>query len=145
MGRLHVGAVLAQLWTAGSAVLLFAAVAGILTQPQFPLGLGAIRTRGLAGLWVTFVPAVVGLAGVILLRGTRWLGAGLLLLYSAFWALVIASGLPSIWNAKSSFCLNGLGVCITSPWIGRLTALALLAPFLAIAVWTGRRCMRPTG
>ena len=131
MGRLHVGAVLAQLWTAGSAVLLFAAVAGILTQPQFPLGLGAIRTRGLAG--------------VILLRGTRWLGAGLLLLYSAFWALVIASGLPSIWNAKSSFCLNGLGVCITSPWIGRLTALALLAPFLAIAVWAGRRCMRPTG
>ena len=130
---------LARLWTAGSATLLLVIAVGILTQPGFPLGLGPIRTTGLAGLWVTLVPAVVGLVGVVLLRGDGRLGPGLVLLYSVFWSVVVASALPSVWNAKKSLCLNGPGFCITGPWIGRMVAVGILTPFLLVGVWAWRR------
>jgi hypothetical protein len=130
---------LARLWVAGSAVFLLVVAAGILAQPGFPLGLGPIRTTGRAGLWLTLVPAAVGLAGVVLARGRGRLGPGLVFVYSAFWSLVLASGLPAVWNAKESLCLKGLGFCITSPWIGRLAALGVLTPFLLVGSWAWRR------
>ncbi len=83
MNRHRVTAGLARFWTAGSATLLLVIAIGILTQPDFPLGLGLIRTTGLAGLWVTLVPAVVGLVGVGLVRGSGRLVPGLVFLNSA--------------------------------------------------------------
>lgn len=129
---------LALFWSAGSGILLLGIALGILTQPTFPLSLGLIRTTGLAGLWATLLPAVVGLGGVVLLRRSYRLGAGLILIYSAFWVLLLASGLPLVWNAESSFCLDGLGVCITGPWLGRLAAMSLLTSFLLVGIWSWR-------
>ena len=130
---------LAVSWCLLTALLLLGISVGILTQPGFPLGLGWIRTTGLAGLWVTLLPGVVALAGVVLLRRRRRLAGGLLVTYSAFWAAVVGSGLPLVWYAKSSLCLNSLGVCITSPGLGRLAATALLAAFVLAGArfWPG--------
>lgn len=139
MNGYQVAGGLTRFWVTGSAVFLLFVAVGVLTQPSFPLGLGLIRTTGLAGLWLTLVPAAVGLAGAVLARGHGRLGPGLVLAYSAFWSLVLASGLPSVWNAKESFCLKGLGFCITSPWIGRLAALGVLTPFLLVGAWAWRR------
>ena len=130
---------LARFWITGTAILLFVVAVGILSQPGFPLGFGVIRTTGLAGLWMTLVPGLVGLSGVVLLRGTGRLGPGLVLVYSVFWSLIVGSGLPSVWNAKESFCLKGLGFCITSPWIGRAAAMILLTSFLLVVLWAWRR------
>jgi hypothetical protein len=90
---------LAVSWSLLTAILLLGITVGILTQPGFPLGLGPIRTTGLAGLWVTLVPAVLAFAGVVLLGHRNRLAAGLLVTYSASWAAVVASGLPLVWNA----------------------------------------------
>ena len=129
---------LAQWWIVASAVPLLVIAIGVLTQPDFPLGLGFIRTRGLAGLWATLFPAVVGVGGVLLLRWSDRVGAGLILVYSAFWSLLLVSILPLVWNAESSFCLRGLGVCITAAWLARLTVLGLLTPSLLVSVWSWR-------
>ncbi len=129
---------LARFWATASAIFLLVIAVQILMQPSFPLGLGSIRTTGLAGLWVTLVPAVVGLAGVVLTRASSRLGPGLVVLYSLFWSVGVASALPTIWNAKTSFCLSGLGFCITSPWIGRMAAIGVLASFLLVGGWAYR-------
>lgn len=129
---------LAVSWSLLTAILLLGMTVGILTQPGFPLGLGPIRTTGLAGLWVTLVPAVVAVAGVVLLRHRSRLAGGLLAAYSLFWTVVVAGGLPLVWNARSSFCLNSLGVCITSPWLGRLATMAILTAFVVTGAWSWR-------
>ncbi len=113
----------------GLSVLVFA-------TPRFPLAIGLLRTTGRSGLWITFLPTLVALAGVILWRRGR-LGAWLLTAYSSFWCLGMLSGLPYVWNAKQSFCIRTF--CITTPWLGRLTVLALAAPFLLAAIWAGRK------
>jgi hypothetical protein len=123
-------------WSVTSAVPLLAIALGILTQPDFPLGLGIIRTRGLMGLWATLFPAIIGVSGVVLFHWSNRAGSGLILAYSAFWSLLLASILPTVWNAESSFCLQGLGVCITAPWLARLTVLGLLTPFFLLWVWS---------
>jgi hypothetical protein len=130
---------LAVSWCLLTALLLLGITVGILTQAGFPLGLGWIRTTGLAGLWVTLVPADVAFAGILLLGRRRRVAGGLLVTYSAFWAAVVASGLPLVWYAKSSLCLNSLGVCITSPWLGRAAATVLLAAFVLAGarLWPG--------
>jgi hypothetical protein len=132
------------MWILLSAVPLLGIALGILTEPNFPLGLGIIRTRGLTGLWVTFLPAVVGVAGVVLLRWPGRGGAALVLAYSSFWAVLLGGMLPVVWNAESSFCLRGLGVCITAAWLGRLTVLGLLTAFLLASTWCVARLRRGT-
>jgi hypothetical protein len=130
---------LVTFWTIASSLPLLAIALGILTQPGFPLGLGIIRIRGLTGLWATLVPAVVGVAGVVLLhRRSRRVGAALILSYSGFWSVLLAGMLPVVWNAESSFCLRGLGMCITAAWLGRLAVLGLLTPFLLVCAWCWR-------
>jgi hypothetical protein len=132
-----VAAALVRFWVTGTAILLLVVAVHIVSQPDFPLGLGWIRTTGPAGLWLTLVPALVGLAGVTLLRRPGRTGPTLVFLYSAFWSLTVAGALPGVWNAKRSFCLSSL--CITNPWVGRAAALGLLAPFLLVALWAWRR------
>jgi hypothetical protein len=117
-------------------ILLFLGLSVLVfVTPRFPLAIGLLRTTGRSGLWITFLPALVGLAGVLLWRRAK-LGAGLLTAYSSFWCLTFLSGLPYVWNAKRSFCIRTF--CITTPWLGRLTVLALAGPFLLAAIWAGR-------
>lgn len=115
----------------------------IVRDPGFPLNLGVISTTGGAGLWATLLPGLVGLVAVVLVLWHSTLGARMLGLYSLFWAGIFASALPTVWNAKRTFCTRTL--CITTPWISRLLVLALATPFLLVAIWTRRhaRDLRP--
>jgi hypothetical protein len=70
----------AMLWTSFTLVSLGVITAMIVREPAFPLGFGWIRTRGLAGLWITVPSILIGLAGMVLLQTRRLIGARLLLL-----------------------------------------------------------------
>jgi hypothetical protein len=126
--------VLALLWSSLTAFLLMGISFLILRDAKFPLNLGIINTTGRAGLWATLLPGLIGLVAVLLALWHSKIGVRLLGIYSLFWAVVVASGLPAVWNAKRSFCIRTL--CITTPWLGRLMVLALTAPFLLVALWT---------
>ncbi len=137
MGRVSgVQRALVSAWVVVTAIPLLAMVVHILTRPDFPIGLGFIRTRGLMGLWVTLLPAVVALGGVVTLGLRRRMGAAMLLAYSVFWSVLLAGALPLVWNAESSFCFRGLGVCITAAWLGRAVVLLLLSFCLLVFAWT---------
>jgi hypothetical protein len=131
--RSEIGRWSALLWLAVSTIYLLVLSALILGNAQFPLNLGAIRTTGRNGLWVTLAPAIIGCLAffLVLLRtraGTIVLGA-----YCAFWIAVLAAGLPWVWNARESFCTKT--VCIRTPWIGRLLVFGLMVPFAIVANW----------
>lgn len=111
----------------------------VLRNPRFPLALGIIRTTGRTGLWITLLPAMVALVGLIA-RTRKKFSAVLLAAYCAFWSVVILSGLPFVWNAKQSFCFKNL--CITSHWVARLAVLGLATPFVLAAISTGRPIAR---
>ncbi len=133
-------------WTVASALPLLAIALSVLSRPDFPLGLGVIRTRGLGGLSVSLFPAAVAVAGVALLRRWPRVGAALVLAYAVFWSVLLAGMLPVVWNAQSSFCLRGVGVCITAAWLGRLVVLSLLLLFLFVGAWSCRALRRaPSG
>lgn len=131
---------LVLVWTLASLVVLFVIAVLILRQPNFPLTLGLIRTVGRSGLWVTLLPAISGLFALCLLFIRRRLGAKLLGVYSAFWLGVWLSALPTVWNARRSFCLHNF--CITTPWLGRLTVFALSVPFLLVTLWSRHEVVR---
>jgi hypothetical protein len=131
---------LALMWSALTIIFLLVISVLILGDERFPLNLGTIKTVGRAGLWVTLLPGLVGLLAVLLvLKGAR-LGAWILGIYSLFWTAVLISGLPAIWTAQQSFCTRT--ICITTPWVGRLLALALAGSFLLVALWTRREVTR---
>ncbi|MFZ3201643.1 MAG: hypothetical protein WA175_10900 [Candidatus Acidiferrales bacterium] len=135
--------ILTLAWTLCSVIWLFVIAVLILRQPNFPLNLGLVRTTGRAGLWVTLLPAMWGLAAVCLLFIRRKLGAKLLGIYSGFWLAILLSGLPAVWNAQRSFCIQRLDFCITTPWLGRLIVFAFVVPFLLVALWSLREAARP--
>ena len=133
MARVRLG--LAFIWTLTTLVFLSVISCLIFTKPAFPLNLGFIQTTGRAGLLATVVPAVAGLAGGLWFAARRSSGGLFVLaLYSAFWGVVFAGGLPAIWNARRSFCLKGLDFCIISPWVARITLMAIVLPFLLAAI-----------
>jgi hypothetical protein len=133
--RRVVARVVSLFWIAGSALLLLGLSALIVGQKNFPLDFGLVRTRGLNGLWTTLLPGVVGLAGAALLRPRKVIGSCLVAVYSGYWTVLLASGIPAVWNAKSSFCLNGLGLCITTPWLGRAVLIGLISAFALTGLW----------
>ncbi len=122
-GRHRVVQGLAMFWVAASAVLLLGIAGHVVAERDFPLGLGLIQTRGLAGLWATLLPGAVGLGGVGLLGRSSRTGAGLLLVYSAFWSLVLASLMPTAWPGS---------------WVGLAVVLMLLMPFVLVGAWSCR-------
>ncbi len=122
--------VVALIWTAATAgFLLFVSVL-MIVQPRFPLNLGAIKTVGPSGLFVTLVPAAAAIAGLASLRSGR---GSLVAAYHAFCAAVMLSGLPAVWDARRSFCIKGLDFCIYSPWVARLTVIGIAVPFILSA------------
>lgn len=117
----------------------------IVTQPQFPLNIGLVRTTGRAGLVATAVPAMAGIIGLVLLWRRRRIGSLLVAAYCAFWTIVFLGGLPQVWNSRQSFCLKGLNFCIVSPWVARLTVLAIVTPFLLSGWWSLRQTADASG
>jgi hypothetical protein len=131
--------VLVLIWSLLTISLLFGISVMVMSQPSFPLNLGLVQTTGRPGLWIILLPALAGFSGVLLMRHFRRLGEGLLGMYSIFWGAMIAGALPVVWNAQSSFCIESLKFCITSPWVGRLMAIGVAAPFLLVGYWCLRR------
>jgi hypothetical protein len=108
---------LSLLWTSFTVVSLGVITVMILREPAFPLGFSWIRTRGLAGLWITVPSALLGAAGLVLLKLRRRTGSRLLLLYSVLWALILLPGMlaevPTIVRHPLSYCADG--TC--TPWV----------------------------
>jgi len=125
---------LALLWTIFTVVTLGVITTLIVREPAFPLGFGWIRTRGLAGLWITAPSVLLGIAGLILLKTRRIIGSYLLLAYSGIWTLILLPGmlaqLPTIVRHPIAYCANG--TC--TPWVITVSttiAFALSALFYA--------------
>jgi len=133
------GNILALAWISFTIFYFAGLSVAVSRDPRFPLAIGIVRTTGRTGLWITLLPTLVGLAGVIVWK-RRKLSAELLLAYCAFWSATVLSGLPSVWNAKRSFCIRTF--CITSPWVARLTLLLLAAPFILAALSMGHAVFR---
>ena len=106
---------------------------GIFGNPRFSLNLGAIRTTGRTGLWMTLVPTIAGCLAFFLVLFRIRAGAIVLGAYCGFWTAVLAFGLSSVWNARESFCTPTM--CIRTPWIGRLLVCGLTTPFAIMAIW----------
>ncbi len=136
----HARRVLALGWSSLTTVLLLGISVLILSDQNFPLNLGIIKTTGRAGLWATLLPGLIGLVAVVLVLWHWRSGALLLGIYSLFWTVLLASALPVVWNAKQSFCLRTF--CITTPWLSRLMVFALATPFLLVALWSRSRDAR---
>lgn len=124
---------LALIWSATSILYLLVLSVVIILDASFRLDIGVIKMTGRAALWPVLLPAVIGLAGLVLLLWHVRCGGWLLGAYSSFWAGALIAGLPAIWNAKTSFCTRT--ICITTPWIGRLLLFALAACFALVALW----------
>ena len=126
----------AVLWTIFTVVWLGVITAMILREPAFQLGLGLIRTRGLAGLWVTVPSILLGIAGLILLKTRRTIGTRLLLFYSVVWTLTLVPGmlseLPAIVRHPLAYCASG--TCI--PWGIKVS---ITVAFALSAFWYARR------
>jgi hypothetical protein len=133
---------LAVLWTSFTVVSLGVITAMIVREPAFPLGFGWIRTRGLAGLWITLPSALLGIAGLILLKTRRTLGSRLLLCYSALWTLTLLPGmlaeLPTIVRHPLAYCANG--TC--TPWV---ITVGITVAFALSAFWYARQAYPQLG
>jgi hypothetical protein len=123
--RSEIGRWSALLWLAISTIYLTVLSALICGNARFPLNIGAIKTTGRTGLWITLAPAIVGCLAFFLLLFRVRAGAIFLGVYCAFWTFVLACALP--------FCTQT--VCIRTPWIGRLLLLGLITPFAIVANW----------
>ena len=126
----------AVLWTIFTVVWLGVITAMIVREPAFQLGLGLIRTRGLAGLWVTVPSILLGIAGLILLKTRRTIGTRLLLFYSVVWTLTLVPGmlseLPAIVRHPLAYCASG--TC--TPWVIKVS---ITVAFALSAFWYARR------
>jgi hypothetical protein len=138
--RSEIGRWSALLWLAVSTIYLLVLSVLILGNARFPLNLGAIRTTGRTGLWMTLVPAIAGCLAFFLVLFRIRAGAIVLGAYCGFWLAVLAYGLPWVWNARESFCTRTM--CIRTPWIGRLIVFGLMTPFAVVAIWAKREFAR---
>ncbi len=129
----HVARWSALLWLAISAIYLLVVSVLICGDARFSLKLGAIRTTGLTGLWITLVPAIAGFLALFLILFRIRTGAIVLGAYCWLWIAVLACVLPWVWNARESFCTQTM--CIRTPWIARLLVLGLATPCLMVAIW----------
>jgi hypothetical protein len=130
----------ALLWLAISTIYLLIVSVLIYGNAGFPLTLGAIRTTGRTGLWMTLAPAILGCCAFFLVAFRIRAGAIALGIYCGFWMAVLACTLPWVWNARQSFCMRTM--CIRTPWIGRLLVFALMTPFAFAAIWARREFAR---
>ncbi len=127
---------LAVLWTIFTVVSLGVITTMILTEPAFPLGLGWIRTSGLAGLWITVPSALLGIAGLLLLKTRRTTGFCLLLLYSGLFAVTLLPAmlkeLPTIVRHPLAYCADGK----CTPWV---ITVSITIAFTLSTLWYARQ------
>jgi hypothetical protein len=130
---------LTVLWTTFTVVFLGVITVVIVKEPAFSLGLGLIRTIGLAGLWITVPSILLGTAGLAMLMTRRAIGARVLLLYSFIWTLILLPGmlsrLPAIVRHPIAYCTSG--TC--TPWIIKV---AITLAFVLSTVWYARQTYR---
>lgn len=130
---------LAVLWTIFTVVSLGVITAMIVKEPAFPLGLGWIRTSGLAGLWITIPSILLGITGLILLKTQRTAGFRLLLLYSGLWTLILIPAmlreLPTIVRHPLAYCADGK----CTPWV--ITAAITIA-FTLSTLWYAHQALQ---
>lgn len=135
IGR-HLFSAIVLLWTIFTVVTFVVISVLIVREPGFPLGLGWVQTRGLAGLWTTLPSALVGIAGLVLLWLRPAVGKRLLLAYSGFWAFTSVVGLvrtlPTMIRHPLVICANG--TCDNLPF-----ALGVAAAFSLSAFWCWRQ------
>jgi hypothetical protein len=133
---------LAVLWTTFTVVFQGVITVMIVKEPAFPLGFGWIRTRGLAGLWITVPSILLGIAGLILLQTRRTTGSRVLLFYSALWTLTLLPGmlaeLPTIVRHPLAYCANG--TC--TPWV---ITVGITVGFALSAFWYARQAYPQLG
>jgi hypothetical protein len=127
---------LAALWTIFTVVTFGVISTLMFREPGFPLGLGWIRTRGLAGLWIMVPSILLGVTGLILLTTRRTIGARVLLFYSSLWSLILLppmlAEMPTIVRHPLAYCANG--TC--TPWV--ITASITVA-FVLSTIWYARQ------
>jgi hypothetical protein len=124
------------LWTAFTVVFLAVISILIVREPNFPLGITFVDTRGLAGLWITVPSFLLGLFGLLLLLFRRATGAKWLHLYSAFWTASSFYGavekFRTVIHQPLAVCLTGM--CATLP-----VTLAILLAFVLCVFWFWRQ------
>ena len=130
----------AMLWLAVTTAYVLAISVLIVRDARFPLVLGAIRTTGRPGLWITLGLAIPGLIAFILIMRRLRAGSILLGIYCGLWTALLTSVLPFIWNARQSFCTRTM--CIRTPWLGRLLVFGLMTLFAAAALWARQEFAR---
>jgi hypothetical protein len=127
---------LVLLWTTFTVVFLAVISVLILREPDFPLGITFVETRGLAGLWITVPSFLIGVAGLLLLLFRRPIGAKWLILYSGFWAASTLYGatekLRTVIHQPLAVCLTGM--CATLP-----VTLGILVAFVLCVFWYWRQ------
>lgn len=125
-----------SLWTLFTVVFLAVISVLIVREPEFPLGITFVQTRGLPGLWITVPSFLLGAAGLLLLLRRRATGARWLLLYSGFWAVSALYGavekLRTVIHQPLAVCLTGM--CATLP-----VTLAILLAFVLCVFWYWRQ------
>ena len=134
----RISTVLVLLWIVPGLLVLYIMAGMIFGKPDFPLGLGIIRTKGSMGLFFTLLPALWGTAALLLLFRKRAVGARLLTVYCLFWFGNFFGGLVRNWNEimLTGGIFNGpvplrIGVGLM---IG-----TFLGSFLLCALWGWRR------
>lgn len=132
----------AALWTCFTVVSLGVITAMIVREPAFPLGLGWIRTRGLAGLWITVPSVLIGIVGLALLKARPTISCWLLLLYSGLWTLILLPGmlaeLPTIVRHPMAWCSGG--TCTP-----RVITVSITVAFALSALWFARQAYKHLG
>ena len=127
---------LVVLWTSFTVVFLAVITAMMVREPAFPLGFGWIRTRGLAGLWITVPSLLLGIAGLILWKTRGVVGSRLLLSYSGLWTLILLPGmlaeLPTIVRHPLAYCADGK----CTPWI---ITVSITVAFALSTLWFARQ------
>ncbi|MGA2980696.1 MAG: hypothetical protein ABSD76_13990 [Terriglobales bacterium] len=127
---------LAVLWTIFTVVSLGVITALIVTESGVPLGLGWIRTNGLAGLWITVPSALLGIAGLTLLNTRRTTGFRLLLCYSGLFTVTLVPAvlreLPTIVRHPLAYCADGK----CTPWV---ITVSITVAFTLSTLWYARQ------
>jgi hypothetical protein len=132
---------LAVLWTIFTVISLGVITVMIVKQPAFPLGLGSIRTSGLAGLWITLPSILLAIVGLVLLTTRPRIGSRVLFLYSGLWTLTLVPGvvamLPTIVRHPLAYCADGR----CTPWV--ITVSITIAFALATAWYAHQAYPQP--
>jgi hypothetical protein len=132
---------LALWWTRSSVIWLLVVGGVFLFHRNLPLTLGTFRATADAVIVSAVALAFLGVGGLVLHQRNPRLGAGLLAGYCVLWLIPLVAALPSVWNARSSICLSGINICVTSEAAAGLM-IGFVIAFSLVALWAARASVR---